>query len=95
MIFWDELADKIAAKFETTAEYRKEIARVKRIRKGVEDVEKAIAKAEKEHEEKLLALSKERSIVRSGCTHEYTKYYGDPSGGNDSLTECMICGKEL
>jgi hypothetical protein len=32
---------------------------------------------------------------RNSCQHELTTYYPDPSGNNDSYTECNICGAEL
>ena len=29
------------------------------------------------------------------CKHANTKRHSDPSGNNDSFTECLDCGKEL
>lgn len=29
------------------------------------------------------------------CLHEFTKTHGDPSGGSDSTTQCLVCDKVL
>lgn len=39
-----------------------------------------------------------KSILRTAqdkCKHEKTTYHSDPSGNNDSYTECDVCGKEV
>lgn len=33
--------------------------------------------------------------IQFSCNHELTTYYPDPSGNNDSHTECDICGLEI
>jgi hypothetical protein len=40
-------------------------------------------------------LNEARRIVQLECPHYLTTYYPDPSGNNDSSTQCDICGKEL
>lgn len=36
-------------------------------------------------------------VLKAACTHapEFTKYHPDPSGNNDSWTECLVCGAVL
>ncbi len=33
--------------------------------------------------------------VRKSCTHPTTTYFPDPSGNNDSYTQCDVCGLEI
>lgn len=37
----------------------------------------------------------EEVAIQKRCSHWFTKYRGDPSGNNDSHTECLICGAEV
>lgn len=32
--------------------------------------------------------------IRKSCTHPTTTYFPDPSGNNDSYTQCDVCGVE-
>lgn len=32
--------------------------------------------------------------IKKRCTHPTTTYFPDPSGNNDSYTQCDVCGRE-
>lgn len=55
----------------------------------------ALSQLDKEYDFKRNALKEELHDAQLTCKHEKTTYYPDPSGNNDSWTECNICGKEL
>lgn len=40
-----------------------------------------------------LDIWKQISALRDRCEHKRTEYYPDPSGNNDSHTECKTCGR--
>lgn len=46
-------------------------------------------------EKKIKGLKEDICIIQSGCGHEVTTKYFDPSGNNDDYIVCNICGKEL
>jgi hypothetical protein len=50
---------------------------------------------EKNYQSDLRQLDIELKQIQDKCPHKETTYYGDPSGGSDSSTECNWCGKEL
>ena len=52
-------------------------------------------KLEQEYKNKKAEIKKEEYLFQDKCEHEVTKYYPDPSGNNDSHTDCLICGKEV
>lgn len=47
------------------------------------------------HQRELDALNLQIASAQLECHHERTKQHPDPSGNNDSFTECLICGKEM
>jgi len=49
-----------------------------------------IAEIKKKAEEEIKSLMAEEI-----CLHEFTKTHGDPSGGSDSMIECLVCDKVL
>lgn len=62
--------------------------RVSEIRKAKDDLAETHKKILKEKDLELQAFQKM-------CKHPLTNYYPDPSGNNDSYTECDICGAEV
>lgn len=58
-------------------------------------IQKRSQEADDRHDKELADLRKEEIKNQQRCSHYLTKYYPDASGGNDSSTECLICGKEL
>ena len=48
--------------------------------------------AEQEYVEALRELRREQEVVRKTCPHPLMTHHGDPSGGNDSCSECVVCG---
>ncbi len=68
---------------------------VKRTRYAVSSAKEEKEKERHKYESNLRAIDNKISILREGCLHFQTTYYPDPSGNNDSHTECDICGKEL
>lgn len=55
----------------------------------------ALAALEKEFEAKREILRQELRAAQKICKHEHTTYHPDPSGNNDSYTECDVCGKYI
>jgi len=55
----------------------------------------AIEALEQEYKEKREALKATLREAQKKCTHPHTTYHPDPSGNNDSYTECDICGAIL
>jgi len=53
--------------------------------KEIDDLKVYSAKAIKTKEGEMRALQKT-------CDHPLTQFYPDASGGNDSETECKVCG---
>lgn len=49
----------------------------------------------KEYEEALQELKKDELSIQKHCLHYSTTYFGDPAGGNDSWTQCDICGASV
>lgn len=50
--------------------------------------------SEKYHTDIQVLQEKVNDIVKA-CPHESTEYHPDPSGNNDSWSECLVCGKTL
>jgi hypothetical protein len=50
--------------------------------------------AESSHTVLMSRLKAKLSLIRERCSHPATKHYGDPAGGSDSYTECLICGSQ-
>lgn len=48
-----------------------------------------------EYNKNLAALEAELKTAQKICDHSETRYWPDPSGNNDSFTECCLCGREL
>ena len=52
-------------------------------------------KARSQYEFALKQIDNAELVNRQRCDHPDTEYHGDPSGGLDSHTTCVICGAEL
>ncbi len=55
----------------------------------------AVEALDNEYKAKHAALKATLRIAQQQCKHEKTTYHPDPSGNNDSYTECDVCGMEL
>jgi hypothetical protein len=57
--------------------------------------QKGLAKLKEEYSlgEQILYYSLKKAQME--CQHGKTTYHPDPSGNNDSYTECDLCGKEI
>ena len=55
----------------------------------------ALEKLDAEYKAKRDALKQTLREAQAVCKHEKTTYHPDPSGNNDSYTECDVCGKEV
>jgi hypothetical protein len=56
---------------------------------------RALEELDKEFQIKREFLRKDLRVAQNECKHEHTTYHPDPSGNNDSYTECDWCGKEI
>jgi phosphoribosyl-dephospho-CoA transferase len=65
------------------------------IKNSISKIKENIHKTKLRHMEELQKLDISIAILQSTCDHPDTERYGDPSGGNDSFRQCLICGKEL
>lgn len=61
---------------------------------GAKRASAAIARRFKELGEIHHELSMMLKVLQSRCPHANPKRHPDPSGGSDSVTECLDCGKE-
>lgn len=57
--------------------------------------QKGIAKLKGEISLAEQVLRYELHLAQMVCLHKKTTYHPDPSGNNDSYTECDWCGKEI
>ncbi len=55
----------------------------------------ALEKLDAEYKAKRDALKQTLREAQAKCDHPKTTYHPDPSGNNDSYTECDVCGKEI
>jgi len=55
----------------------------------------AVEALDKEYKTKRDALKATLKEAQAKCDHPKTTYHPDPSGNNDSYTECDVCGKEI
>lgn len=55
----------------------------------------ALEKLDAEYKAKKDALRQTLREAQAKCDHHKTTYHPDPSGNNDSYTECDICGAEV
>jgi ABC-type phosphate transport system auxiliary subunit len=76
------------------AEYvAKRLERIKRLKVAAAEIDRKEQEARGELKQRLVTLERERESLRLTCLHEETDYQRDPSGGGDSVTVCLICGK--
>jgi len=66
-----------------------------RISSKMNELEKDKRDYEKNFRKHIQEKNDEISRIQASCKHHLTTYYPDPSGNNDSSTECNICGKEV
>jgi tRNA(Ser,Leu) C12 N-acetylase TAN1 len=52
-------------------------------------------KAQKQFEEELKSIEREKAAFIESCCHYSTTYHPDASGNNDSFETCDVCGAEL
>lgn len=55
----------------------------------------ALEKLDEEYRIQRDILRRHLQEAQSKCEHPKTTYHPDPSGNNDSYTECDVCGKEI
>ena len=55
----------------------------------------AIEALDKEYKAKKDFLKEKLREEQKKCKHSKTTFHPDPSGNNDSFTECDVCGKEI
>lgn len=55
----------------------------------------ALEALDAEYKTKKDALKASLREAQKQCKHEKTTYHPDPSGNNDSYTECDYCGAEI
>lgn len=71
------------------------LTRAERIQNDILKIQKTQIALRNEFNEKMKASNNEISAIEEGCKHLVTEYQGDPSGNNDSSTQCQICQKVL
>ena len=64
------------------------------IREHLEKLNNKLQKVEMAFKDTKDAIDKSIESHQAVCDHPVTRYYGDPSGGNDSYCRCLICGDE-
>ena len=80
-----ELAEYIAF----TLEQEKNIKyQLQKLRKSEQQETEKYKKIISEIKGKVFALQME-------CPHWESAFYGDPAGGSDSYSECLICGQQM
>ncbi len=57
--------------------------------------ENQLKKLSKKFSDDLSILESELLKAQETCSHKQTRYCPDPSGNNDSYTECDWCGKGI
>lgn len=82
----DDCAAKILAE---------ELERIKILKSKIKAEQLLKEQAKLEYYKIFQKADAEISRLQKNCNHEETQYYGDPAGGNDSYTECTICGATL
>jgi hypothetical protein len=55
----------------------------------------AVEALDKDYKIKKDLLKEKLREAQKKCDHPVTTYHPDPSGNNDSYTECDVCGKEI
>ena len=55
----------------------------------------ALEKLDAEYSARREILRQNLRAAQAVCEHPKTTYHPDPSGNNDSYTECDVCGQEL
>lgn len=72
--------------------FNTQLSGIAEILRGVSSVNQAKAGEVARHLEVMDKLHLDLGELQSRCGHDLTTFYPDPSGGNDSFTECDICG---
>lgn len=71
------------------------MATINRIYKTLDDLEstnKSINVIEMKYNSEMRFFAECIAAAQRVCRHEVIEYYGDPSGGSDSHTTCLIYG---
>lgn len=66
-----------------------------KIRQEMDDYRRRLRTWQGDMEVAKKNFTAEEVAIQKSCAHRFTKYYADPSGNNDSHTECLICGAEV
>lgn len=90
-----ELINSIMAKANDADSIYTELKKVESIRASIKSLSSEIEVEHKRHQEKKREIESELKKVRELCQHWTQTYHTDPSGNNDSYSECNICGKYL
>lgn len=75
--------------------FQERLERVDRTRSRLAQVQADRNAAERLHRLVIASLDQKVVQIQFNCSHEVTKYHGDPAGGSDSFTVCEICGANL
>lgn len=89
----DILAQKILG--EEAAEKLKEYHEAIALKDRINTLWREINTENERHNEAVKHLQDGIRKMQGMCKHQDTTYHPDPSGNNDSYTECNICGKSL
>lgn len=76
-------------------EFKEKLARIDVTRARLAQVQADRNAAERLHRLVTASLDQKVVEIQFNCSHEVTKYHGDPAGGSDSFTVCEICGANL
>lgn len=91
-----EVVEKICGMDHLSGKERTErLGCCEKIASQIARVQRAIQIAEEEHAATMKKFDGEIEAIRVGCRHEFTKYFPDASGNNDSFSECQVCGAEV
>lgn len=69
-----------------------QLDKVRNIKQTLKKYQADLVNLEKLHKEERRKIMEEIKVVQNGCPHLARTYYPDPSGNNDSYTECDHCG---
>lgn len=65
------------------------------IRKDRTNLDQKKLKLKQDCDMAIQQLDAQITHLRKACDHPETRFHGDPSGGSDKWTECLLCGAEV
>jgi restriction endonuclease S subunit len=87
-----KILSKLDPKDDNTSILAQKLTEITEIQKRKWEIRKQQQEMKDRHNAEIGDLRKEEVRNHNRCPHYISNYHGDPAGGNDSYSDCDICG---